>query len=156
MVVALQEFDISIISRQGKENVVAYFLSRLTNNDDDTLVEYSFPDEHLFLVLAFSPWYADIANYLVVGRLPSHLSKREKRRIIQQSARYYWIEGHLFYTGPDLEIKRCVREDEIHSILKSWHDEPCGGDFGDKRTGHKALRMGYFYPTIFQNARKYV
>ena len=69
--------------------------------------------------------FADITNYLAVGRLPMHLSKQEKRRIIQQSARYCWIEGHLFYMGPDLEIRHCVREDEIYSILKACHDEPC-------------------------------
>ena len=58
--------------------------------------------------------------------------------------------------GHYLDIKRCVREDQIHSILKACHDEPCGGDFADKRTCHKILRMSYYWPTIFQDARKYV
>ena len=49
----------------------------------------------------------------------------------------------------------CVREDEIHGILKACHDEPCGVHFADKRTGHKALRMGYFLPTIIQYAKNY-
>ena len=49
-----------------------------------------------------------------------------------------------------------MREDEIHSILKSFHDEPYGGHFSNKRTGHKTLRMRYFWPTIFQDERKYV
>ena len=83
----LQEFDITIVDRPGKENVVVDFLSWLTP-DDNTLVDDSFPDEYLFAVSAHSPWYADIANYLVVGKLPSHLSHREKRKIIQQSSRY--------------------------------------------------------------------
>ena len=74
--------------------------------------------------------------------LLTHLSKIEKNKIIQQSARYCWIGGHLFYTGPDLEIKICVREDEVFSILKACHDEPCGGHFADKQTCHKVLRMG--------------
>ena len=138
----LQEFDITIIDKPGKENVVAYFLSRLTNNDDSLPIEYSFPNEHLVALSSHSPWYADVANYLVAGKLPPHMSKREKRKIIQQSARYCWLNGHLFYTGPDLEIRICVREDEIFHILKACHDEPYGGHFVDKRTGHKALRMG--------------
>ena len=90
----LQEFDITIVGRPRKSNVVENFLSRLNNNDDYTPVEDSLSDEHLFEVSAFSPWYANIANYLVAGRLPSHLSKREKRIIIEQSVRYCWIEGH--------------------------------------------------------------
>ena len=128
----------------GKENVVANYLSRFTNSDDNLAVGDSFPDEHLFVVLAHSPWYANVANYLATCKLPGHLSKREKRKIIQQSARYYWINGHLFYIGPDLEIRRCVREGEVFHILKACHYEPCGGHFVDKRTGHKVLIMGYY------------
>ena len=116
----LQEFDITIIDRPGKENIVADFQSRITNNDDSFPVEDSFPNEHLFVVSAHSPWYTDVANYLVAGKLPSHLSKREKRKIIQHSARYCWTYGDIFYTGPNLEIKRCLREDEIFQYLKGF------------------------------------
>ena len=53
-----------------------------------------------------------------------------------------------------MEIRRCVREDEIHIILKAFHDETYEGDFVDKRTGHNTLRMGYFLATMFQDAKK--
>ena len=69
----MQEFDITIVDRPGKENADVDFLSRLTP-DDDTPVDYSFLDEYLFAVSDHSPWYADIANYLVAGKLPPHLS----------------------------------------------------------------------------------
>jgi hypothetical protein len=145
----------TIVDRPGKENVVADFLSRLTINDDNP-VDDSFPDEYLFAVSAHSPWYADIANYLVAGKLPPHLSYREKKSIIHQSARFSWISGYLFQTGADQEIRRCVREDEVYDILKACHDGPCGGHFADKRTSHKILRMGYYWPSIFKDAKKYV
>lgn len=151
----LQEFDITIVDRPGKENVVADFLSWI-KNDDNTLVDDSFPDEYLFAVFSHSPWYAYIANYLVAGKLPSHLSHREKRKIIQQSARYSWISGYLFHTGLDQEIRRCIREDDVYDILKACHDGPCGGHFADKRTTHKVLRMGYYWPSLFKDEKKYV
>ena len=47
----LQEFDITIVDRPGKENLVADFLSRLHINDDNSPVYDSFSDEHLFVVL---------------------------------------------------------------------------------------------------------
>jgi len=75
----------------------------LTPNDD-TPVGDSFPDEYLFEVSSHSPWYADIANYLVAGKLSSHLFYREKKSIIHQSARYSWISGYLFHIGADKEI----------------------------------------------------
>ena len=99
----LQEFDITIVDRLGKENVVTDFLSRI-KTDDNTPVDDSFPNEYLFAVSAHSSWYVDIANYLVAGKLPSHLSHWEKRKIIQQSAWYNWISGCLFHTGLDQEI----------------------------------------------------
>jgi hypothetical protein len=152
----LQEFDITIVDRPGKENVVADFLSRLHINDDNSPVDDSFPDEHLFAVSTHSPWYAYIANYLVAGKVPPHLSPRERRKIIQKSARYSWIGGYLFYTGLDQEIRRCVKDDEVYDLLKDFHDGPCGGHFATKRTGHKILRMGYYWPIIFQDAKNYV
>jgi hypothetical protein len=72
--------------------------------DDDTQVDDSFPDEYLFAVSTHSPWYVDIANYLVAGKFPSHLSYQEKKSIVHQSDRYSWISGYLFHTGADQEI----------------------------------------------------
>ena len=74
----LQEFNITMIDKLGKENLVADFLSRLTHNDDNVPVDDTFPDEHLFVVSVKIPWFADIANYLVTGKVPTHLPSYEK------------------------------------------------------------------------------
>ena len=61
----LQEFDITIIDKLGKSNIVADYLSRLTIVDEDpTPIEDTFLDEHLFHIETHTPWYVDIANYL--------------------------------------------------------------------------------------------
>jgi len=107
--------------------------------DDAMVVEDQFPDEHLFAMTVKKPWYADVVNYLVVGKLPKHLTPRERKLIVQRSARFSWIEGYLFHTGADMHIRKCVREDEIYDILKAYHDGPYGGHFADHGTGHKIL-----------------
>jgi hypothetical protein len=152
----LQEFNITIVDRPGKENLVADFLSRIHNNDENTPVDDSFPDEHLFVVSTNILWFADIANYLATGKLPQHLSPRERQQIVKNNATYSWIGGDLFRTGPDMIIRRCVREDETYDILKACHDSPCGGHFTDKRTAYKVLHQGYYWPTLFKDAKKYV
>eukprot|EP00253_Pinus_taeda_P022379 PITA_22379 len=101
-----------------------------------------------------STWFADIANYLVTGKTPPHLSTREKQNIIQKSVAYSWIQGDLFYTSPNLIIRRCVRDEEVFDVLKFAHDEPCGGHFADKQTAYKVLRAGYFWPSLFKNAKQ--
>jgi hypothetical protein len=73
----LQEYDITILNKLGNNNVVVDFLSRLTSNENESTLEDYFLDENLFLVSTNSPWFVDIANYLVSGRLPHHLSPKE-------------------------------------------------------------------------------
>jgi hypothetical protein len=119
-------------------------------------VEDQFPNEHLFAVTIKTPWYADVVNFLAVEKFPAHLSSRERKLIVQHSARFTWIGGYLFHTGSDLHIQRCIRDDKIHDVLEACHDEPCRGHFVDRRTRHKVLQMGYYRPSIFKDAKKYV
>lgn len=63
---------------------------------------------------------------------------------------------YLFHKGVDQQIRRCVAGDDIFEILKAAHGGPYGGHFADKRTGHKVLQMGYYWPSIFRDARDYV
>ena len=78
----LQEFSITVIDRSGKENLVADFLSRRPHEDGTKPVEDTFPNEHLFVVSVQTYWFADIANYLEIGKIPNNLSPRENRHII--------------------------------------------------------------------------
>ena len=151
-----QKFDITILYKLGKDNIVVDFLSRLTISDHCTTNGDSFPDEYIFWISTHSPWYVDKGNYLVVGKFAHQLSSKEKRKIIQQSATYSWIEGNLYHIGPDFQIRRCVREDEVFEILKACHEEPYGGHSAEKRTRYKVLSIGYYWPMIFQDAKKFV
>ncbi|KAH9326242.1 hypothetical protein KI387_006420, partial [Taxus chinensis] len=57
-------FDVTIVDKPKKENVVAYFLSQMDNNDGEVVVDDSFPYENLFTISTKASWYVDIANYL--------------------------------------------------------------------------------------------
>ena len=89
----LQEFNVTVLDRPGMENEVADFLSRLQNQGEVVPVEDSFPDENLFSISIVNPWYADLANYLSIGRTPPYFTPKEKKRLVKQSARYSWING---------------------------------------------------------------
>ena len=70
----LLEFNITIIDRPGKENIVADFLPHIQHEYGTKLVDDTFPNEHLFDVSVQTPWFTDIANYLGTGKIPNHLS----------------------------------------------------------------------------------
>jgi hypothetical protein len=74
----LQEFNITVLDRPGKYNVVAHFVFRIKNEDDDIHVDDSFPDEHLFSLSVNTPWFADMEKYMDTRKLLSHLSPHEK------------------------------------------------------------------------------
>ena len=44
----------------------------------------------------------------------------------------------------------------MYDILQACHDGPCGGHFSDKWTAYKVLHQGYYWPTLFKDAAKYV
>jgi len=98
----LQQFDLTIVDKPSKENVVADFLSRLDLPvGKEGMVDDQNPDEHLFAISILSPWFADIANYLVSTQFPPHLSLKEKRKIVRKSAPFTWIGGNLFKLSPN-------------------------------------------------------
>ena len=77
----------TIIDKLGKENVIADFLSRVNLPvGEEGMVDDQMPDEHLFAISILSPWFSDIANYLVSVQFPPHLSSKEKRKIVSKSA----------------------------------------------------------------------
>eukprot|EP00253_Pinus_taeda_P003471 PITA_03471 len=152
-----KQFDLTIVDKPGKENVVADFLSRLDLlAGEEGIVDDQMPDEHLFVISVLSPWFSNIANYLVSAQLPPHLSSKEKSRIMRKSAPFTWIRGNLFKLGPNQILRRCVREDEVFYILLTYHDGPYGGHFAAKRTAFKILQACYYWPTLHQDVRRYI
>ncbi|XP_019442210.1 PREDICTED: uncharacterized protein LOC109346926 [Lupinus angustifolius] len=72
----IEEFNLEIRDKSGRDNLVADHLSRLINEEatkgEREIVE-AFPDEKLFL-LQNRPWFADIANYKASGIIPNHFN----------------------------------------------------------------------------------
>eukprot|EP00253_Pinus_taeda_P028128 PITA_28128 len=135
-----KQFDLTIVNKLGKQNVVADFLPRLDLHvGEEGTVDDQMPNEHLFSISVLSPWFADIANYLVSTQFPPHLSSKEKSRVVRKSTPFTWIRGNLFKHGPDQILRRCVREEEIFEILLTYQDGLCGGHFAAKRTVFKIL-----------------
>lgn len=74
-ILLLQQFDLTIIDKPGKEYVVEDFMSILTLPiDNEEMVDYRLPNEHMFSISMLSTWFDEIANYFVAGRFPPNLS----------------------------------------------------------------------------------
>jgi len=132
--------------------VVADYLSRTPNAPVETIpINENFPDEHI-LVMCKESWYADIANYLATGQTPSSWSRHDKHHFFTQIWFFFWDKPYLFKYCPDQIIRRCLSENEYHSVLIFYHEFACGGHFGPRKTAEKVLQSGFYWPTLFKDS----
>ncbi|GJV21787.1 reverse transcriptase domain-containing protein [Tanacetum coccineum] len=110
-VLVLQEFDIEIKDRKGTENVTAYHLSRIENDEssDDSEVDDNFIRETLMEInTKDEPWFADFANYLVADIIPKGMTYQQKNKFFSDLKHYFWEEPYLFKVCSDGMIRRCT------------------------------------------------
>ena len=82
--------------------MVANYLSRIHHDENDTtLIDDAFLDEHLFHIVVQTPWYADIANYIATNKIPTHFPYKERKLLVERSFHFSWINNLLFYTRPN-------------------------------------------------------
>ncbi|GJZ10917.1 reverse transcriptase domain-containing protein [Tanacetum coccineum] len=148
----------------GAENLATDHLSRLENPDLGTFTEEEitdeFPDEHLMILKAElnsdEPWYADYVNYIVGKIVPPNWTPGKRRRFFSQVKNYFWNEPYAFKLCSDNVIRRCVAGNEIHEILVHCHSGPTGGHHSASIIGRKVYESGFYWPSIFKDAKDYV
>ncbi|KAK1620790.1 hypothetical protein QYE76_026307 [Lolium multiflorum] len=140
-VLLLQEFDLHIVDRKGADNPVADNLSRLENIAYDPVpVNDSFPNEQL----------------AVIKYLPPTFSAQQRRKFFYDLRHYFWDDPHLYKEGVDGIMRRCVPEYEQQEILSKCHGSAYGGHHAGERTAQKVLQSGFYWPTLFKDARKFI
>nr|KYP32883.1 Retrovirus-related Pol polyprotein from transposon 17.6 [Cajanus cajan] len=156
-ILLLQEFDLEIKDKSGKENLVADHLSRLIN-DEVTLKEREileeFPDEKIFMVQE-RPWFVDLANFKAAGVIPEDFTWHQRKKFLRDATYYVWDDPHLFKIGLNGLLRRCVSREEAKSILWHCHNSPYGGHFNGERTAAKALQAGFYWPALFKDAHSH-
>ncbi|XP_057774478.1 uncharacterized protein LOC130993565 [Salvia miltiorrhiza] len=151
-ILLLQEFDLEIKDKKGAENLVADHLSRLQTVSDGMPIPDDFPDEQLLHIDGNIPWYADLVNFLTAGVFPKGIETARKNKLRSQAKYFIWDDPYLWKTCADQVIRRCIPDEEIHSILNFCHAHACGGHFGPKRTARKILDCGFYWESIFKDS----
>ncbi|KAK9922021.1 hypothetical protein M0R45_030503 [Rubus argutus] len=155
-ILLLQEFDITIKDKKGVENVVADHLSRLVFDENPHLqpINDSLPDEQLFVVTEL-PWFANIVNYLVTGKIPLDWSSQDRKKFLVEVRSFFWDDPYLFKYCADQIYRRCVPNNEMHDVISFCHNEACGGHFSVKKTAAKILQCGFYWPILFKDTYAY-
>ncbi|GJW52731.1 putative nucleotidyltransferase, ribonuclease H [Tanacetum coccineum] len=84
-----------------------------------------------------------------------HLSRLENLR--KRGIKYYfWDEPYTFKLCSDDVMRRCVAGNEIFEILAHCHSGPTGGHHSASIIGRKVYESGFYWPSIFKDAKDYV
>ncbi|XP_074318579.1 uncharacterized protein LOC141655395 [Silene latifolia] len=116
----------------------------------------------------------DGAKVLVIEQLPPpHLLAKEeaKPRLIRWILQEFDLEirdkkgaenvvaGHLSrlkYDDGRRLFWRCVPQWDVKGVLEGYHSSPYGGHHGPYKTVSKVLQSGFYWPSMFQDAKNFV
>ncbi|GJX60299.1 reverse transcriptase domain-containing protein [Tanacetum coccineum] len=96
-------------------------------------------------------WMTPIFEYLTEETLPADVKKA--RAVRRKSQRFAVINGTLYkksFLGPWL---RCVGPLQANYVLREIHEGSCSMHAGTRSVMAKALRIGYYWPTMHKDAR---
>ena len=125
----MSEFDFTLRNRPGPWHGNAYELSRVKmkgtmscGNDDE--IECAFRAE-----VEEDPHYRNIIEYLQSGDV--HFLKANGRRRLRVMERKYTLQNdELYYRDTDGELKLCLAQSKVPTVLTEFHDFAFRGYWG--------------------------
>ena len=91
-------------------------------------------------------WTSPLVRYITSGQLPQ--DKNEGRRVKYLSNRFTMINGRLYKKGYSQPFLRCIDDPEVEFVMSQIHEGVCGNHLGGRALAQKALRQGYYWPTM--------
>ena len=83
------------------------------------------------------------------------LEPTEARKIKKNSNKYTLIDGKLFRHGFTHPILVCVSGEQCTHIMAELHEGICGSHIDDRSLSSKAIRVGYYWPTMREDCTRY-
>ncbi|GJT75067.1 reverse transcriptase domain-containing protein [Tanacetum coccineum] len=160
---SFREFSIKQVPRS--ENKKADALSKIASTSFahlskqvlvEELKEKSINEKEILAVVEEegNTWMTPICEYLTKEILPA--DKKKARAVRRKAARYTMINGTLYkksFLGPWL---RCVGPLQANYVLREIHEGSCSMHSGPRSVVAKAIRTGYYWPTMHMDARKLI
>ncbi|GJV94850.1 reverse transcriptase domain-containing protein [Tanacetum coccineum] len=99
-------------------------------------------------------WMTSVHEYLTEGILPE---EKKKERVVRRKAVRYAVINEILYKKSFLGLwLRCVGPLKEHYILREIHEGSCNMHSGPRSVVAKALRSGYYWPTMHTDARNLI
>ncbi|CAJ2653385.1 unnamed protein product [Trifolium pratense] len=99
-------------------------------------------------------WMTPVFEFLNTGNLP--IDKKEAAKVKRRACAYVILNGKMYRRGFSIPLLRCVEESEVASILGEIHEGINGQHIGGRSLARKALRAGFYWPTMQADAKEHV
>ncbi|XP_058751033.1 uncharacterized protein LOC131624059 [Vicia villosa] len=101
-----------------------------------------------------SCWMTTVYNYLTSDLLPH--DPKEASTIRRRACYYVLIKNQLYRRGFSIPLLKCIDEGTIPHILREIHEGINSQHLGGRSLARKALRAGYYWPSMQHDAKEYV
>lgn len=161
--VGLQSFEVALVPRT--ENMATDALSKpasfnTTNMKRNGMIEIlpersiNTAQPKINTINQGKEWYDEITAYKLIDSL---LDEEMTSKKLRTEAMWYCIfQGQLHKKGLSLPLLRCVTTYEATKIIEEIHEGVCGNNIDEKTLELKALRAGFYWPTMLADAQAYV
>ncbi|XP_073138428.1 uncharacterized protein [Henckelia pumila] len=156
----LDSYDVKQIPRVENKSAdrLAKLASSLANIDNRKITFLTYGKEKtdgsdvtIFCADSKEPsWKDEIIDYLRQNKLPANQVEARKLRV--RAARFTIIDGELYKRGFSSPYLKCLMSAKGNYVLREIHEGICGNHLAGRALAGKALRQGYFWPTMKQDA----
>ncbi|GAU46452.1 hypothetical protein TSUD_402190 [Trifolium subterraneum] len=98
-------------------------------------------------------WMTPVYNYLAHETLPN--DEKEAATVKRRACSYTLLDNKLYRRGFSIPLK-CADEATADYILREIHEGINSQHLGGRSLARKALRAGYYWPTMQQDAKEHV
>ncbi|GJU55744.1 reverse transcriptase domain-containing protein [Tanacetum coccineum] len=99
-------------------------------------------------------WMTPIIEYLKEGTLPE--DRKEANKLCIKGRQYELLKGILYRRSFLKPWLRCVRPLQADYVIREIHEGSCSMHAGPRSVVAKAMRLGYYWPTMHQDAREMI
>ncbi|XP_058721487.1 uncharacterized protein LOC131593221 [Vicia villosa] len=131
----------------GNKSVIQEILSRPS-------VDKSAPHIPVLAIGDDHCWMTPMYNFVTKDELPS--DAKEASAVKRRACSYVIVEDKLYRRGFSIPLLKCVDASQALEILQELHGGINGQHLGGRSLARKALRAGYYWPTMQQNAKEHV
>ncbi|XP_058772207.1 uncharacterized protein LOC131646052 [Vicia villosa] len=131
----------------GNKSVIQEILSRPSiDKNVQPLPVLAIGDDHC--------WMTPVYNFLTKDELST--DAKEASAIKRRAFSYTIVENKLYRRGFSIPLLKCVDASQALEILQELHEGISGQHLGGRSLARKALRAGYYWPTMQQDAKEHV